>query len=199
MLDASVRLEPVSAARGGGRKDGHGHGRQAGRLSGPRMNGADSAQQLAEMLGDVLAQAQAISSEARCCLSLGAFQDAARLCSGAKDLPHVCGLAGMVEIHVLKTEFPEARAMHAELAHEPARSSTSSTLLRSSTRCWGPLPPPCVRAWMSPAPNFIATAFGSPQGVPLCDAVRACLMLREGDAPGACALYEAPFRRSVQR
>ncbi|KAJ7081153.1 hypothetical protein B0H15DRAFT_855190, partial [Mycena belliarum] len=167
---------------------------------------AQEAQQLAEMLGDVLAQAQAISSEARCCLSLGAFQDAARLCFGARDLLRVCGLAGtdvelrlknfLAEIHLLKTEFPEARAMHAELAH--TRMGTSAVFDQLNLALVDTLlgaAPAAVRQNLDVARHQFATAVGSPQGVLLCDAVGACLMLREGDAPGACALFEALFAK----
>ncbi|KAJ6584180.1 hypothetical protein B0H10DRAFT_1961941 [Mycena sp. CBHHK59/15] len=94
---------------------------------------AQQAQQMAELLGDLLGQALAISMEARCCFSVGDFVCAAKLCRHGREVLQACGLQGTdtdlrlqsfeAEVHELKTEYLEARAIHVAVAASRSRGN----------------------------------------------------------------------------
>jgi hypothetical protein len=82
---------------------------------------------MAQFLGHILEHVQAVATEARCCLSIGDFKVAAQLCERGRGLLLDCGMQGTyldlglqnyaAEIHHVKTEFPEARTLYAQLAN----------------------------------------------------------------------------------
>ncbi|KAJ7690808.1 hypothetical protein B0H17DRAFT_1134079 [Mycena rosella] len=176
----------------------------AGNYIAGRMK-AQQAQHLGEIIGDSLNQAQAIGFEARCCLSIGDFKASARLCRSARELLHLCGLQGTdvelrfqnfeAEIHLLKTEYPEARAIHAQLGRRtPADHSNAFDLLNLAVIdvVMG-ADPAAVRKNLDQARLQFTTTAPSPQAILLCDAVHACLKLREGDPRAAREMFEPLF------
>ncbi|KAJ7448904.1 hypothetical protein FB451DRAFT_757703 [Mycena latifolia] len=166
---------------------------------------AQEAQQLGEMLGDAIGQAQALGFEARCCLSMGDFKTAARVCRSARELLKVYGLEWTdvdvrlqnfeANIHLLKTEYPEAREIHVQLARgTPGGDTNSFDLLNLAVIDNGMgADLAVVRKNLDMARLQFSTIVGSPQAVLLCDAVDACLHLRKGDTCTARLMFETLF------
>ncbi|KAF7354092.1 NB-ARC domain-containing protein [Mycena venus] len=163
---------------------------------------AQTAQQMAELLGDLFEQAQAVGVEARCCVAVGDFKVAARLCQRARALLLGCGLQGTdtdwrfqsfeAEIHDLRTEYPEARAIHAQLAYGVRRAHSSAfdllniATIDTATGADSAL----VRRSLDAARKQFTTSFSSPQALLLCDAALANLLLRDCDTDTARAMFE---------
>jgi hypothetical protein len=166
---------------------------------------AQKAQELAQTLGDLVGQAQAVGFEARCCICVGDFKSAARLCRAARDLLMVCGLhrtevdvrlqSFEAEIHLLKTEYPEARAIHAQLVRTTPPGNTNAFDLLNLAVVENAMGADStdVRKNLDAARMQFTTSVGSPQAVLLCDAVYATLDLRDGNTAAARAMFERLF------
>lgn len=181
-----------------------------GNYSGARDQ-AQYAREMAVLLGDILEHAQALATEARCCLSTGAFPEAARLCARARELLGDCGLQGTfvdlrfenfaAEIHHLKTEYPEARAIHARLAigssgaQQAANASPFDLLNLATIDAEMGAESAGARQSLEAARLQFTTTMWSPPGVLLCDAVSATLFLRDGNTSTAQSMFETLFTR----
>jgi hypothetical protein len=161
---------------------------------------SQEAQQMAESMGDLFEQAQTVGVEARCCLSIGDFKSSARLCSEARELLLGYGMQGTdadlrfqnfeAEIHLLKTEYPEARAIHAQLARNGRPFAILSIgIIDTEMGAESTL----VRQNLDAARLQFTTAYGSPQAVLLCDAALTNLQLRDGDTAAARSKFERLF------
>ncbi|KAJ7752592.1 hypothetical protein B0H16DRAFT_1723523 [Mycena metata] len=93
---------------------------------------AKQSHQCAISLGDIYGASRAIAQEAAHCLSLGDFREAAALCAEARELFRACGLEGgmadikvqiyQAEIHVLRTQYLDARAINESILASDSRS-----------------------------------------------------------------------------
>ncbi|KAJ7142631.1 hypothetical protein C8R44DRAFT_974274 [Mycena epipterygia] len=160
------------------------------------------------LLGDVQWQAAAISMQASCCIALADFRTAQALCVKAIDLLKECGLQNGVQgsilrshrahIHLLKTEYMDARQIVASLARpkfagipftqsmafahhnlavlDIALGASAELVLRNLA---------IARDQFNMTRWSLATA--------RCDATRAALHLREGEVVQAKEIFERSF------
>ncbi|KAJ6566742.1 hypothetical protein B0H19DRAFT_713516 [Mycena capillaripes] len=166
---------------------------------------ARRAQEMAELIGNLLEQAQTVGIEARCCLSIGDFMSSARLCRRARELLSGYGLEGTdadlrfqnfeAEIHLLKTEYPEARAIYAQIARvaRPGHATAFDLLNLAVIDTAMGADTALVRKNLDAARLQLTAASGSPQSLLLCDAAAASLHLRDGDVDTARPMLERLF------
>ncbi|KAJ7174699.1 hypothetical protein C8R46DRAFT_1214892 [Mycena filopes] len=152
--------------------------------------------------------AQATAFEADCCSSLGDFRTAARLCAESRELAAACGMAGSIadtgtqvfqaELHMLKTEYREARAINeyivtAQPAHtfKIALAHVNLALIGGAS---GEPGPEGVRAHADVAWGEFEGRLSFPLGFELCNIVYADLRVADGDSAAAGLLLTSAFR-----
>ncbi|KAJ7734467.1 hypothetical protein B0H16DRAFT_1577897 [Mycena metata] len=162
--------------------------------------------QCANSLGDMYAESQAISAEADHCCCMGDFPEAARLCAEARELSRACGMEGSMtdvgtqtfqaEIHMLKTEYLDARAANTSLlAAKPqyiwrdAFAHLNLALIDLATDA----APDTIRSNVSMAKAHFST-LNMALGPHLCDVTDGDLRLREGNPAHARLLFTATFQ-----
>ncbi|KAJ7769444.1 hypothetical protein B0H16DRAFT_1881966 [Mycena metata] len=168
---------------------------------------AKKAQDCTYSLGDIFSEGPLIALQANCCLSLGDFRQAAQLCVEARQLLKACGLEGGVddvsaqiyqaEIHMLRTEYSEARAINVFLTSlgaiptfQTAYAYLNIALIDAAIAA----DPDLIRANADIAQEQLTVSLAWPMGTHLCNIVYADLHLRRGDLAQAESLYAASFR-----
>jgi hypothetical protein len=109
------------------------------------------------------------------------------------------------EIHHLKTEYPEARAIHARLvigssgAQQAANTSPFDLLNLATINAEMGTESAGVRQSLEAPRLQFTTTMWSPPGVLLCDAVSATLFLQDGNTSTAWSMFETLFTRLWSR
>ncbi|KAJ7204161.1 hypothetical protein GGX14DRAFT_698881 [Mycena pura] len=164
---------------------------------------AQKAQQIAAILNDLQGLGEAFGQEAWCCMAMGSFTDAAQLVRQARELMFALGLEGSTwgircqifeaEIHLLKTEYPAARAIYSQLMRRTAHGYDKATALLNLAIIDIAMgaPATAVRASLDTIQLQFATT--APVEVMMCEAVNAVLALREGGVAAARASLERLF------
>jgi tetratricopeptide (TPR) repeat protein len=146
---------------------------------------------------------------ANCCTCLGDFQQAAVLCTQSRQLLKVCGLEGgatdlvaqnyEAEIHLLKTEYLEARPANAYVAssrphgHLPTFQTAFAYVNLALIDIATGAEPDLIHRNADIARDQFSTSLAYPIGVPLCTVVYAEMHLREGNPSLARPLFEQSF------
>ncbi|KAJ7192412.1 hypothetical protein GGX14DRAFT_578129 [Mycena pura] len=158
---------------------------------------ARKAQQIAVILGYQFGQAEGFRQEAICCIGLGLFDDAAKLCRQVGDLMFMMGLQGSnadiraqlieAEIHLLKTEYPAACSIYTQIvcSTPPGYQRALAILNIAIIDIAMGAPAASVHTNLDAAKPVLITFNPS-----LCDGVDAALMLREGDVAVARMILE---------
>ncbi|KAJ7046392.1 hypothetical protein C8F04DRAFT_1064144 [Mycena alexandri] len=167
---------------------------------------AKRARQCADSLGDIYGASLAIAQEADCCCSLGDFREAARLCAESRELLRACGLEGgmidlkaqifQAEIHMLKTEYLDARAANTRILSTPHRSAFQAALARINLALIDVAlggQPNAIRLHVDIASSEL-TELRFPLGTYLCNIVYADLHLGAGNASEAESLFTTAFQ-----
>ncbi|KAJ6561199.1 hypothetical protein DFH09DRAFT_1279421 [Mycena vulgaris] len=86
---------------------------------------AFEAQKLAQLTGSLYEESKALLAETYCCRALGGYKRAIFVSHRARELVHLCGMSGgtvdysimasAAEVHLLKSEYAEARAIHVQI------------------------------------------------------------------------------------
>ncbi|KAJ7274814.1 hypothetical protein C8J57DRAFT_1714567 [Mycena rebaudengoi] len=163
---------------------------------------AQKGQQYAELLGDIQIQARAVWIQAKCQTFFANYKHAQILLETARDLLDSCGLQGCrlaiilmdeeAEIHRLKTQYFESRAIHASIVSSPQSNANrvglskfNITLIDAETD----IDVHVVRRDLETCRlNFV----GAPSEallIRMCDLVSAELSLREGDLRSANSVF----------
>ncbi|KAJ6562772.1 hypothetical protein DFH09DRAFT_1082733 [Mycena vulgaris] len=170
---------------------------------------AQQAQHYADYLGDILGQARALQTQASSQMTMGDFQYAKTLNKSARDLLDTCGLQGgtldliarqdEAEIHFLKTEYAQARTVHAAIAgarapgqpetYEGTFSRLNIALIDIATGAnLG-----AVHRSLESCRLHFETSSAHPRVVLQCDMAGADLYLHEGKLPAAREMFERCF------
>ncbi|KAJ7108613.1 hypothetical protein C8R44DRAFT_803204 [Mycena epipterygia] len=174
---------------------------------------AQQAAQQAEILSNLYHQSRAIQIEAQCCAHLGDFQHASELCAKARDLLLVCGLQGgsadtstqnyEAEIHLLKTEYAEAREIHQPIAATfqrrelPTYSSTFSLLNLAVIGVATGVEDEQLQHNIDTARGLFSTTLPFTRGLVFCDLAEADLNLRQGHLSLARTTFEQNLRAGI--
>ncbi|KAJ7899915.1 hypothetical protein B0H13DRAFT_2518024 [Mycena leptocephala] len=159
---------------------------------------ANEAQRLALISADLYREAQALRLEATCCYTLGNYTKAMSLCIRARDLLGLCGMShGSVdhdimttqaEIHQLKSEYVEARSIHARILEGTTMQNPHNygyALLNvAEIDVLIGAPKDDVQRNCDRAGKMLDTV-GYVEGMTLCDVILADLHLREGNSLAA--------------
>lgn len=93
---------------------------------------ARQAQRLAKLAANLSEEGNALFSEALCCTALGDYLNSSLLLHKAKELKGLCGMIGAsdsfisleAEVHLLKSEYAEARSIHRQLIDSTPQNNT---------------------------------------------------------------------------
>jgi hypothetical protein len=87
---------------------------------------AKEAQRLAKLCTNLYEEARALKAEAMCCHCLRDYKSSISLLHRGRDLLYLCGMSEShlyraimndeAEVHILKSEYPEARTIHLQLS-----------------------------------------------------------------------------------
>ncbi|KAJ7458081.1 hypothetical protein FB451DRAFT_1142308 [Mycena latifolia] len=170
---------------------------------------AYKAEQYAELLGDVVAQAQCAGIRARCYYSLGDFRQALDLVKKAKALWASCRITDPstsldeAEIHLLKTEYTDSRRINAELAGDPSANQPPSwfsaiahlNLAQIDLAIQGD-PATIRRSLQSAIGQFQSLKYS--RGALACGKASAYLALYDGEISHAKSMFETSFSQLAQ-
>ncbi|KAF7351893.1 CTLH domain-containing protein [Mycena venus] len=167
---------------------------------------ARQAQGYAEILGNIAGQAYALCIEAKCWMALSDFRYAADLCNRSRTLLESSGLQGgtldifvqqqEAEIHLLKTEYKEARHIHETTINSipPGQPPTINTVLSHLNLALiyiaTEASPELVNKHLDISRQHFNTTFAYPTGRLYCDMAHADLYLRTGQPVAARLLLE---------
>lgn len=168
---------------------------------------AEQAQILARQSGNLFQESTATLLNASVCTTLGDYKSAVNLCHRARECTRLCGLTGgdidlkilrtEAEVYSLKSEYREARAIHADIIRETSPELApmnygfallniividiviGSNLQEAEARM------DAVKSIFRSSKQFHALTF--------CDGILGDLRLRQGDRPTAKALLEKCF------
>ncbi|KAJ6464348.1 hypothetical protein C8R45DRAFT_1107256 [Mycena sanguinolenta] len=169
---------------------------------------ASEASALAAASGDMHAEARALRMEAVACVSLGAFRDGVQLCSRSRGLLDRCGhgseseahdvlMNTEAELHMYKSEYLEARQIHARIVQEVSKENSpynyalalqnvAAIDVMIGAEAGG------VIAKLDEA-GAIFNAMGHPTGILFSEIIQADLALRERSTSSARAQFEKGF------
>ncbi|KAJ7162858.1 hypothetical protein C8R46DRAFT_1352719 [Mycena filopes] len=166
---------------------------------------AHRARGYADSLGDVYAASQAAAREADASSHLGDFRSASRLCAESRELARACGMEGSIadlnaqifqaEIHMLKTEYPEARALNEHViavqprTYKSAFADLNLALIGTATGDDAET----IRAHAQVAQGQFMEQLDFPLGLELCNVVYADLHLAVGNTADARVLITTAF------
>ncbi|KAJ7031738.1 hypothetical protein C8F04DRAFT_1109593 [Mycena alexandri] len=167
---------------------------------------AKKAQDCAHSLGDIFGEAPLLALQANCCISLGDFRQAAQLCVEARQLLKACGLEGgaadvsaqiyQAEIHMLRTEYSEARTINVfltSLGALPTFHTAYAYLNIALIDAAIGADPDLIRSNADTAQDQLTVSLAWPMGANLCNIVYADLHFLRGDLAPAESLYAASF------
>ncbi|KAJ7216007.1 hypothetical protein GGX14DRAFT_696431 [Mycena pura] len=184
--------------------------RSEGDCLGARIH-AQKAHRYANSLGDLYGEAQTLTVQAYCCMGLGDFQQAAVLLQQSKELLRLCGLDGGLtdlttlnyegEIHLLRTEYLEARticeltASRRPPGHPPRAYTAFAHFNIAYIDMAIGAEPDLIRHNVDIALQQFNDLEGLPYplGGPLCDTVYADLYLIQGERILARTLFQSSF------
>ncbi|KAF7332974.1 ATPase-AAA-core domain-containing protein [Mycena venus] len=156
-------------------------------------------QRLAELSGSLYDGATALWIEATCCQTLGDFRDMISMLHTARGLIGLCGMSRgnldhqimttEAEVHLLKSEYAESRAIYAKVVQETSAEQDAYTYacgLYNLAELDVMLGTPAADVLQNVnKANDIFKASGNGLGVANCDKILADLKLREGDTAAA--------------
>ncbi|KAF8192315.1 hypothetical protein K438DRAFT_1762315 [Mycena galopus ATCC 62051] len=167
---------------------------------------ARQAQEYAEILGNITGQAYAFCIEAKCLMALSDFRYAANLCRRSRNLLESSGLQGgtldifvqqqEAEIHLLKTEYHEARHIHETTINSipagqpPTYSAVLSHLNLALIYIATEASSETVNKHLDISRHHFNTTFAYPTGGLYCDMALADLYLHTGEPIAARVLLQ---------
>ncbi|KAJ7187476.1 hypothetical protein GGX14DRAFT_611402 [Mycena pura] len=158
---------------------------------------ARKSQQIAAVLGDQVGQALAFRQEVLCCIGLGFFHDAAQLCRQGFNADIVHNQILEAEIHLLKTEYPEACSIYKQIVCSTPPGYWKAIALLNIAVIDIARGAPAASVHINLRLDAAISSFTSLAWI--WNYVDAVLMLREGDAAAARAILERLFRKSPNR
>jgi tetratricopeptide (TPR) repeat protein len=169
---------------------------------------AYEAQRLAKISADLWREASALQIETACWVALGKYKHALHLSSRARDLLTLCGMSGgqldhnvmstQAEIHMLKSEYLEARNIHSQTLSQPGIEQAPYHHALSLVNI-AEIGVPSGAQAQDVQENIekaksLFTTIGFTIGVTMCEAILADLYLREGDMQVANSFFQKCLR-----
>ncbi|KAJ7488073.1 hypothetical protein FB451DRAFT_1081691 [Mycena latifolia] len=176
---------------------------------------AAEARRVMKPTGHLIATAHAIDQEVLCLYALGDFSRSLELCNDARQILAVCRMEGspldvcfmssLGDIHFLKTEYAESRAMHLQILNTTSTSRQQSPseyahafLHIAAVDLAMGADEQTVRKSLDTAREvFVSMQFGF--SISQCDMVLADLQLRQGHKADARRFYETRFAQNRDR
>jgi tetratricopeptide (TPR) repeat protein len=171
---------------------------------------AHECQRLARISGHLHREAQALRIEAMCCAELGAYTQAISLCSRGRSDLKLCGLPNgdlergllnvQAEVHRFKSEYVEARNIHAQILQETSadQDTYNYALALLSVSEIDVVVAPCEDVRMNlEAAKSIFNTMGDLRLAQLCDVALAELKLGERDRATAETVFQKTLSASL--
>ncbi|KAJ7482645.1 hypothetical protein FB451DRAFT_1442157 [Mycena latifolia] len=165
---------------------------------------ASESQRLARISSNLCAEAEALQIESICCYALGNYTRSIILANRARDLLSHCAMSGTLldrsilstqaEVHLLKSEYVEARSIHTQILHIPlieqqpyTHAFTLLTVAQIDVEL-GALRDRVQRNIDTSTQIFRHVGYSI--GPILCDTITAALDMNQGDLLKAMRLFE---------
>ncbi|KAJ7083777.1 hypothetical protein C8R44DRAFT_53211 [Mycena epipterygia] len=169
------------------------------------------AEQIAQLCGNLYQEAVALGAETTCLISLGNFKESVFLCQRARELLKLCGMqdgaadifimVNLAEVHLLKSEYLDARSIHIELAQKTSAEQNpvhhaGSLLNIAEIDVMIGADILEVQQSLNKAKPIFSTLWQT-NSVNQCEAVLADLYLREGNMVAAQELLQQSLMRGL--
>ncbi|KAJ7679400.1 hypothetical protein DFH06DRAFT_1033153 [Mycena polygramma] len=166
------------------------------------------ASKLASLSGNLYQEARALWITSQRSMQLGDYRASVLQANRAKELLGICGMGGGVldtnietikaEVHLLKSEYTEARRINAQVLHSTdhdSHMSAAALLNIAQIDVMLGVPASDVHQNLDKAKTFFSKSKFGP-GITWCDMLEADLWLREGDTTSAQTSFEKSLNSS---